>query len=248
MRLKKNKSIPLSWVGEDFIQVGVDTANSFQISNLPLNIQAVIDQADGVKQFPEISEAAVNSLLKSEVLINLDALADQEVKIKNLKIEIQGNQDVSHLLVKVFKDLGFTKTVTRKSDPISSNAELLIIFGFIPTPLKIPHLLLNIVGETIVIGPLVVPGKTSCLNCLYLHRKDLNPNWPKLALRFDQTKLIVEGRLGYQAAVICTSAVQNFLDEANDFDLRNKSLEVNLSKNFMQLRELSPHPGCGCKW
>jgi hypothetical protein len=248
VRLKRNKSIPLSWAGKDSIQVGVDTANSFQICNLPLNIQAVIDQADGVKQFPEISESVVDSLLKSEVLINLDALAHQKIKIKNLKLEIQNNQDVSNLLLKIFKDLGFAKAVTRKSDPITSSAQLLIIFGFIPKTLKIPHLLLNIVGETIAIGPLVVPGETSCLNCLYLHRKDLNPAWPKLAMRFDQTKLIVEGRLGYQAAAICASAVQNFLDEANEFDLRDKSLEVNLSKNFMQLRELSPHPGCGCKW
>jgi hypothetical protein len=235
-------------MGKDFIQVGIDTANSLQISNLPLSMQAVIDQADGVKQFSEISELAIDSLIKSEVLINLDVLAVLQSRIKNIKIEIQSDQDIAHLLGKVFKDIGFTRAVTRKSDPITSTADLLITFGFMPVTLKIPHLLLNFIGETISIGPLVVPGETSCLNCLYLHRKDLNPTWPKLALGFDRTKLVIEDFLGYQAAVIAASSVRNFLDHSNNFDLRDKNLEINLSKNFVELRELSLHPGCGCKW
>nr|WP_239521841.1 ThiF family adenylyltransferase [Geodermatophilus sabuli] len=43
------------------------------------------------------------------------------------------------------------------------------------------HLVATVRGETGVVGPLVVPGSTSCLRCAELHRRDADPRWPLLA-------------------------------------------------------------------
>ena len=45
----------------------------------------------------------------------------------------------------------------------------------------VPHLVAAVRGETGVVGPLVLPGRTSCLRCADLHRRDADPRWPRLA-------------------------------------------------------------------
>ena len=43
------------------------------------------------------------------------------------------------------------------------------------------HLVTAVWGAGAVVGPLVVPGRTSCLGCADLHRRDRDPAWPALA-------------------------------------------------------------------
>ncbi|MGH4008348.1 MAG: ThiF family adenylyltransferase [Pseudonocardiaceae bacterium] len=45
----------------------------------------------------------------------------------------------------------------------------------------IPHLIGFALEGTAVVGPLVCPGRSSCLHCAELHRADLDVAWPKLA-------------------------------------------------------------------
>lgn len=44
----------------------------------------------------------------------------------------------------------------------------------------IPHLSVHLRDGVGVVGPLVVPGATSCLRCADLHRRDRDPAWPLL--------------------------------------------------------------------
>jgi hypothetical protein len=46
---------------------------------------------------------------------------------------------------------------------------------------RIPHLISYAHEGTAVVGPLVWPGRSSCLRCAELHRADLDVAWPKLA-------------------------------------------------------------------
>jgi hypothetical protein len=46
---------------------------------------------------------------------------------------------------------------------------------------RIPHLLSYAHEGTAMVGPLVWPGRSSCLRCAELHRADLDPAWPRLA-------------------------------------------------------------------
>ncbi|HEU0089692.1 MAG TPA: ThiF family adenylyltransferase [Pseudonocardiaceae bacterium] len=46
---------------------------------------------------------------------------------------------------------------------------------------RVPHLIAYSVEGTVAVGPLVWPGRSSCLRCADLHRADLDLAWPKLA-------------------------------------------------------------------
>ncbi len=50
----------------------------------------------------------------------------------------------------------------------------------------VPHLLTGVRETTGIIGPLVVPGRTSCLHCQHLHRNRLDAAWPLLALQMSR--------------------------------------------------------------
>jgi hypothetical protein len=44
----------------------------------------------------------------------------------------------------------------------------------------VPHLIAGVRETTGVVGPLVLPGRSSCLGCQHLHRTDRDPAWPLL--------------------------------------------------------------------
>jgi hypothetical protein len=46
-----------------------------------------------------------------------------------------------------------------------------------------PHLLADAGGDHVIVGPLVLPGLTSCLRCADLHRIDRDPAWSALAVQ-----------------------------------------------------------------
>jgi hypothetical protein len=50
----------------------------------------------------------------------------------------------------------------------------------------VPHLLAGVRETTGIVGPLVVPGRTSCLHCQHLHRNRLDAAWPLLALQMSR--------------------------------------------------------------
>ena len=47
----------------------------------------------------------------------------------------------------------------------------------------VPHLPASVDGQHATVGPLVLPGVSSCLRCAELHRMDRDPAWPALAVQ-----------------------------------------------------------------
>jgi len=66
----------------------------------------------------------------------------------------------------------------------------------------ITHLPIVLAGDSIVVGPLVVPGLTACLTCLHTHRIDADPQWPLIAVQ-----LIGRQRVATDAALVLEAAV-----------------------------------------
>lgn len=44
----------------------------------------------------------------------------------------------------------------------------------------IPHLPILLCTESAEVGPLVIPGRSACLQCVYAHQRDRDPLWPVL--------------------------------------------------------------------
>jgi hypothetical protein len=99
-----------------------------------------------------------------------------------------------------------------------------------------------------VIGPLVLPGLTSCLRCADLHRADRDPAWSSLAVQ-----LTIGRRHGPVSAVAVATVVAGvaaqqaltFLD-GGEPDCIDGTIELRLPDWRLRRRSWPSHPECGC--
>ena len=101
-----------------------------------------------------------------------------------------------------------------------------------------------------VVGPLVVPGRSACLGCLELARRDRDPAWPLILAQ-------VTGRAASPAAcgatLVAAVAAQaagqalSFIDLARPADaVTNGTLELVLPGWQWRRRSWTRHPRCRC--
>lgn len=128
------------------------------------------------------------------------------------------------------------------------------------------HLVAGVWADTAVVGPLVLPGRTSCLRCADLHRIDRDPGWAALSVqlalarpRTAPSDVTVYALAAAVAAVQCLAHLDDtYLDGAHpggdvgphgDSDAPaavNGTLEIALPDWRIRRRSWPAHPSCGC--
>jgi hypothetical protein len=112
----------------------------------------------------------------------------------------------------------------------------------------VPHLVAAVRGETGVVGPLVLPGLTSCLRCADLHRRDADPRWPRLAAQLTAAEPPPSGATVTCLLTAVTAAVQAlaYLDGSGAPATLDATLELRPPDLLPRVRRWSAHPACGC--
>jgi hypothetical protein len=112
----------------------------------------------------------------------------------------------------------------------------------------VTHLVAAVRGQTGIVGPLVVPGRTSCLRCADLHRRDADPRWPALAAQLTAAEPPPSGATTTCLLTALTAAVQvlAYLDGAGAPAALGAALELRPPDPAPRLRRWPPHPSCGC--
>ena len=116
--------------------------------------------------------------------------------------------------------------------------------------LGIPHLIARVVETTGVVGPLVLPGTTSCLRCHDLHRTDRDPAWPRVLVQADAPLPGVAACDVTLAALVAALAAQQVLAHLDGFvpATVDGTVETSLPFGLPRRRSWRPHPACGCTW
>jgi hypothetical protein len=112
-----------------------------------------------------------------------------------------------------------------------------------------PHLVATVRGQTGVVGPLVVPGRTGCLRCGDLHRRDADPRWPEKAAQLTSGEAPPSGATVTCLLTAVTAAVQvlAYLDGSAAPVTLDASLELRPPDLVPRLRRWRAHPACGCR-
>ena len=136
-------------------------------------------------------------------------------------------------------------------------ADLVIVTSGTPVALPLraalladrgPHLITGVCGSGATIGPLVVPGRTSCLHCADLHRSDRDPAWPVLAAQLSaETTQPAHSEVAVCALAAAVTAVQAlaFLDGERPATA-DGTLEFRLPDWRLRRRQWSRHAQCPC--
>lgn len=112
----------------------------------------------------------------------------------------------------------------------------------------VPHLVATVRGETGVVGPLVVPGVTSCLHCADLHRRDADSRWPGLAAQLTAGEAPPTGATVTCLLTAATAALQvlAYLDGSAAPGVLEATIELRPPHLVPRVRRWPIHPGCRC--
>jgi hypothetical protein len=113
-----------------------------------------------------------------------------------------------------------------------------------------PHLHLGIRELTGIAGPLVIPGRSSCLRCHDLYRTERDPAWPRvaaqLATRGRSEAPAVDVVLATALAAHAALQVLAFLDGTPP-ETVDGTLEITVPEGTLRRRSWRPHPECECQ-
>lgn len=145
---------------------------------------------------------------------------------------------------------------TRGTGP-AERADLVVLTGDVPVAAEvrqwlheraIAHLAVRAGADEAVVGPLVLPGLSSCLACADRTRLDRDPAWSLLAVQLctprrhaDPSDLALTSLAASLAAVHALA----FLDGEEPAAL-SSTLELRLPDWQLRRRSWPPHPGCDC--
>jgi hypothetical protein len=112
----------------------------------------------------------------------------------------------------------------------------------------VPHLVATVRGQTGVVGPLVVPGATSCLHCADLHRRDADPRWPRLAAQLTSGDLPPSGATITCLLTAATAALQvlAYLDGSAAPGVLDATIELRPPQFTPRVRRWPAHAACAC--
>jgi hypothetical protein len=109
-----------------------------------------------------------------------------------------------------------------------------------------PHLLVRSLGDAAWVGPLVLPGRTSCVRCADLTRRDADPEWPGVLSQLGRLRLPVPDLLtGWAASVAATQALAFLAGRVPEAAGATLELTADLCT---EVRAWPAHRQCGCGW
>lgn len=114
----------------------------------------------------------------------------------------------------------------------------------------IPHLAARVVEVTGIVGPLVIPGRSSCLRCHDLHRTDRDAAWPKIVAQAGHRRPRVTAcdvTLATEVAALAAQQALAYLDGYTPAAV-DGTVEISLPYGLPRRRSWRPHPSCGCTW
>lgn len=164
-------------------------------------------------------------------------------------IHIVGSNYLSQAITQAAK----VASIPTTADPL---AAALIVFPSVSHPLvsdydfveleRRPHLHVGIRHTRATVGPLVVPGESSCIRCAHLHHVDQDSTWPMQTIgwRNSVTHSTADPLLTQLTANFSLCAIRSWLDGQPLTDL---AWRAQLPVPIFAPATRSPHPFCSCR-
>jgi bacteriocin biosynthesis cyclodehydratase domain-containing protein len=113
----------------------------------------------------------------------------------------------------------------------------------------IPHLYAGVVEGTGVVGPLVIPGRSACAECLERARAEADPAWPRILAQLRSGRpsgvLPCDVALATLVAALAAAHALALLDGRLPPSVPGR-VEFSLAGLGMRVVAVAPHPECGC--
>lgn len=109
------------------------------------------------------------------------------------------------------------------------------------------HLLVATRDGAGIVGPLVLPARSSCLRCADLHRTDRDRCWPRVANQLAGRVQHADPPTTQATAALAVTQVLRALQPGNEPpQLLDTTIELDLAEGRTLTRHWEPHPFCEC--
>ncbi|HEX7303024.1 hypothetical protein [Lentzea sp.] len=243
--------------GPGAVQVGTDPKHAVVVDSLP---EALVDELltlDGRHTVAELGERlrsrGEDPTQLGEVLESLNeaGLLDNGFPAAGSAVAVQG---AGHLA------LSITSLLAESNVRLAHHADLVVLAAtLVPDPTVVnglmasrtPHLAVRVREGVGIVGPLVLPGRTSCLNCADLHRTDHDPAWPVIAAQLvgkpaSSDVLFASGTAALAVVQVLESLVHLRGHAPAPPPVLNATVELDLVAGVAERRSWYPHPDCQC--
>ncbi len=113
---------------------------------------------------------------------------------------------------------------------------------------RLAHLSVAVRDATVVVGPLVRPGVTPCLNCLDLHRQDRDPAWRVIAAQLSDGSDHAEPVAATTTLTATAYAADEVLTHIDGGTPTTVGTTVEIAgPASARRRRWTQHPRCGCR-
>lgn len=197
------------------------------------------------------------------------AVVDCPPTAAEFHILIHGQGPISEQLSNSLRGMGLSARRTMRRLPDGTldavDTDLVILTDFVVhdprvvfalTRARIPHLLVRVRDGVGIVGPLVLPGLSSCLMCADRHRSDADPDWPALAVQLIRTSGQASPAVVAMTAAMAHSQIEQLVEAVRDRphveprpdpQLLDHVLEFRDDPARLDIRQWSPHPACDCR-
>lgn len=121
---------------------------------------------------------------------------------------------------------------------------------------RVPHLAVRTRDGSALVGPLVLPGRSSCLACADLHRSDRDAAWPAVAAQLrgtvgnaDRATVLATAALALDQVGRILRVIRNTGSAGKATDPQpavDTTYEFDVATRATTVRRWSRHPRCGC--
>jgi bacteriocin biosynthesis cyclodehydratase domain-containing protein len=252
------------------VQLGWDPERAVVLDPPGMSAEAVVAflrLLDGLRSHPQIVWQAGQFGIEAGdavlLLAEIDAaglLLRPRPRPEVTAVHVHGRGPLSDAITAGVRRLGLRPTRSRDYDTaVAGRATDVVVLAdtLVPDPRlvnnlvlhRIPHLQLRIRDGRGVVGPLVLPGATSCLRCADLTRRDLDADWPHLAAQ-------LLDRVGHASAATITATAALALRDLEAIiggvaerppQTLDTTLELDPDSHRVDRRRWTMHPACGCR-
>ncbi|MGU3654862.1 cyclodehydratase [Mycolicibacterium sp. A43C] len=283
-RYALNPSMPVLWRPDGTVQVGWDPRRAVQVhppagltaSTLAQLLRTLQDPATADELTSRATElgaqhaaVAVADLLAA--LVRAGVVISPSPAHRPVAVRIHGRGPLSDLLAgalrcsatRVTRSSRAHAAVTSEKTDLVLLADALVADPRVLRDLhaaRIPHLPVLVRDGTGLVGPLVLPGVTSCLRCADLHRRDRDGAWPAIAAQLrhsvgtaDRATLLGTAALALTQVDRVVRTLRADTDAAADTEAGtpapltlDHTVEFDVARGSVVTKHWSRHPSCRC--
>jgi bacteriocin biosynthesis cyclodehydratase domain-containing protein len=275
-RFALNPALPVLSRPDGMVQVGWDPRRAVlvrppagltaaSLGGLLRTLQSGASLAELQTHVADADGSAIVDLIGALCEAGVVAESAPRPRTRSASIRVHGRGPLSDLLNSALRCSGarITHSNLRHAVVSAESTDLVVLSdALVPDPkmlrelhaARIPHLQVRVRDGVGLVGPMVVPGVTSCLRCADLHRSDRDAGWPAVAAQLRDTVGSADRATVLATAALALNQVDRVIAAVRDGVAPHRArrppstldttLEFDVNTGSTVARQWMRHPRC----